>query len=90
MTLKDLRVIKVISKHGEVKVVEVVGVFGLFWLLGKFIEIDCLRTVLPICTFRRNRPKNPASGGWGRLPQNPRLAFFGNTSPCLVISTCLF
>ena len=54
-----------------------VDLVGLVRVLGKFIEIDCL--------FRRNRPKNPASGGWGGLPQTPRLAFFGNTSACLVL-----
>ena len=51
-------------------------------LLGKFIEIDCL--------FRRNRPKNPASGGWGGLPQTPRLAYFRTTSPCLIIIYLIF
>ena len=76
MTLKDLRVIKVISKHGEVKVVEVVGVFGvfgLFWLLGKFIEIDCLLTVRTYCLFAHfdeiaQKIRPPAAGGGSPRP----------------------
>ena len=69
MTLKDLRVIKVISKHGEVKVVEVVGVFGLFWLLGKFIEIDCLRTVRT--AYLHISTKSPKKSGLRRLGEAP-------------------
>ena len=54
------------------------GFVALFWgnLSGKLSKF-CL------FLFRRNRPKNPASSGWGGFPQTPRLAFFGNTSPCL-------